>query len=285
MIIGRQGVGFVSEVGENPRGIERGQRVAINARIVCGACYACKNNRPNDCENQKTLGTHLNGTLSDFALIPIRNLYPLPPHVKNEDALFVEPIAISIKIFADLNIPKGAHVAIFGATALGVAIAQVLLYHQAIPILLDSHQENLDYANDLGIYYTLNTKNVRATEQIRMLTGGRLCEYSVYLSASGEKPQDALDSAMNGGTVVFTGYSEIVYRTTVKSGSIFSKQLKVIGITNGYKHIEAAINLIAKHDIDVSKIPGEEISFEEVPAKMEEFAERQNFLNRLIVKF
>jgi len=285
LIIGRQAVGFISEVAENDRKLERGQRAVIDPRISCGACYACKNGRPQVCENSKFLGINASGMLSDFALIPIRNIYALPPHVKNEDALFTEPVALANRAFAETNMSRGAHAAIFGASSLGLIIAQVLMYQQVIPVVIDSRAENLELAKKLGIYYTLNSSEVSIAAQIKQLTGGRLCEYSVYLSFGGEKIQDALDSLQHGGTMVVTGYSEAINRANIKPGSIFSKQLKIIGINNGGKHIESAINLIAKHEINTAAMPAVEASFEDAADAIKEYSEAQNFLKRLVVKF
>jgi len=285
LTIGRQAVGYISEIGENNRILTRGQRVVVDPRITCGACYACKNNRPTVCENGRIMGLESAGMLSDFAIVPVRNLYPLPPHVKNEDALYVEPLAMANRIFTEANMAKGAHAVIFGSSSLGILLAQVLIYQQIIPIIIDSHDENLEYARKHGIYYTINSGTGNVISQIKQLTSGRLCEHSIYLSSGGEKPQDALDCLQQGGTLVLAGYSGKDSRSNVKIGSIFNKQLRVIGINNGGKYIESAINLIAKHEVNLSTLPVKELDFDELPSQIKPYAEEQNFLHRLVVKF
>jgi len=284
VVLGRSAVGFVSEADENDRMISRGQRVAINPHVACSACYACKNGRPSMCENAKVLGINMAGLLGDFAVIPIRNLYPLPPQVKSEDALNVEPLAIACRIFCELNMEQGSYAAIFGATRLGILTAQLLMYQQVIPIVIGSREENLECARRHGIYYTINSGSDNAA-QISRLTGGRLCEYSVYIPCGDEKPQDAVDAVMHGGTVILTGYTEPAGRANIKAGAVFHKQLKVVGINNGCKQIESAINLIAKKEIDMSVLPIIETSFEDFPEKFKEYVEGGDFLSRLIVRF
>ncbi|MDR0856054.1 MAG: alcohol dehydrogenase catalytic domain-containing protein [Clostridiales bacterium] len=285
IVLGRQGAGFISEVGVNDRGLERGQRVVINPRVVCGACYACKNNRPHECEAQKTFGVNLDGMVANFQIVPVKNIYPLPQAVKTEASLSLEPIAISNRIFAELDMPKGAHVAIFGATALGIVLAQVLLYHQAVPILVDGRQENLDIAAAQGVYYTVNSADADPVAQVRALSGGRMCEYAVYIAAGGEQASAAADAVMPGGTLAVTGYSEAGCQSKLSVGTIFQKQIRVIGITNGYKYAESAINLLARGDIDVGGIPVTECTFDSFPAAMQAFAKEANFLKKLLVKF
>ena len=77
--------------------------------------------------------------------------------------------AVADKIEAD----KGRHIAVIGATALGMILCQLLIYHQAVPVLIDSDPEKLKKANRAGIYYTLAADETLQSN-LSQITGGRM---------------------------------------------------------------------------------------------------------------
>lgn len=86
-----------------------------------------------------------------------------------------------------LNVAKGTHVAVLGAGEIGNILSQLLIYHQAVPILIDSDEEKLAVAAQCGVYYTVKADETME-ENIARITGGRLAAGSVYSSFCGLAP-------------------------------------------------------------------------------------------------
>ena len=99
-------------------------------------CYFCKTQDYCNCQNMGIYGLNRDGFLRDFAVLPPKNLRLLPENVQIGDAIFVEYIATAIRLLDKIDIQKGDHVAIMGGDILGNIIAQLVIYYQAIPILI-----------------------------------------------------------------------------------------------------------------------------------------------------
>lgn len=284
IVPGRHGVGVITELGEGQAGFAVGQRVAINPVVACNACYACKSGRPYECDNYKSMGITTDGLFKNFAVLPLSNLFQLPPQVKDEEAQFVEHVAMAVKVFNELNVQEGEHIAIIGASILGLILAQLALYHQAVPIVLDAYQERLDAAAALGIYYTINTANTEPKARIIQITGGRMCECAVYLANSNNIIQKAFDYSSSFGRIAILGWENAAESMSGDIKNILDKQLKVTGINNGSKHFSAAINLLAKKEIDVASLMTSDTPFDQIPDLLNSYNENPLFYKKNIIK-
>lgn len=284
IIPGRHAVGIISEIQEGNL-LQRGQRVFIDSNLPCNNCYACKTDRTWKCEKMKVMGLTTEGLLRDFVSVPASNLYQIPPQMTDTEAQFIEHTSIAVKTFNELKPAEGEHIVIIGASVMGIIMAQLALYYQAVPILLDHRQERLDIATNLGIYYTVNTSSLDASERIKQITGGRNCECSIYLASSYENIQTAFDYAAAGGRVAIVGSNK--YGKEFMNGNIsgvLSKQLSVTGITNGLKQIPAAINVLAKKAVDVTAFATKEIKFEEAELGFKELLNNPSKYHKILIK-
>ncbi|HEY8443350.1 MAG TPA: alcohol dehydrogenase catalytic domain-containing protein [Clostridia bacterium] len=284
VIPGRHAVGIISEIQEGNL-LQRGQRVFIDSNLPCNNCYACKTDRPWKCDRMKVMGLTTGGLLRDFVSIPLSNLYQIPPQMTDSEAQFIEHTSIAVKTFNELKPAEGEHIVIIGASTMGIIMAQLALYYQAVPILLDHRQERLDIAKNLGIYYTVNTSSSDASERIKQITGGRYCECSIFLASSYENIQTAFNYASAGGRVAIVGGNRYAQGDmTGYAGGILSKQLSVVGITNGIKQIPAAINVLAKKAVDISPFSTKEFKFEEADLGFKELVENPSKYHKILIK-
>ena len=66
IVLGHEGAGMVTAVGENVTHVKVGDHVLLSWLPNCGTCFYCLNNRPNLC--QAYLGPIWNGTMTDGTL-------------------------------------------------------------------------------------------------------------------------------------------------------------------------------------------------------------------------
>ena len=284
IVPGHQAVGVISEVGENNRGLAKGQRVFVNPYVPCNSCIGCISGNYEMCANLKTMGLDTEGLLRDFAVIPVENLYQLPSNVKDNDALFIEHTAIAVRVFSELDVQKGEHLAIHGSSIVGLILAQVALYYQAIPILIDNNAYHLECAREMNVYYTIDSSVEDAAQKLMQLTGGRGCEKVAHMASSSRALRSALDFCGNGAKLAVVGHN---LRSILKESAysdIIDKQLTLIGINNSYDYIENGINLIANKAVQPGALVDKEISFDEVPALLRELEESHYHNNKVIVK-
>ena len=261
VFLGGSGIGIVVETDANLFGLEKGKRVYIEPTRECAECYNCKNGQYTDCSNIQIAGEDFNGFLSDFATAPADKLFLLPDSVSDIDALFLGHISTSLKIVDMLKIQKGDYVAIIGSDSFGIILSQLLIYYQAVPIVMTLDDYNYKLAKDSGIYYVLG-KDDNWQKEVSTITGGRMAENVVYISDCNIPSSKAFSLAAHGASVVFTGTT---YNNTVAFMQAIKKQLNILCINNGFGNTASSINLLANKAIDLSNLNINKIRYEQVP--------------------
>ena len=107
LIPGRNALGLIVEVGQNPYGYEKNNRVYLEPISNCKRCYSCTIGQPKDCADFRIAGKNEEGFLKDFAVIPFENIYTLPKSVSDNEALFIEYISLAASVIDKLQIQKG----------------------------------------------------------------------------------------------------------------------------------------------------------------------------------
>ena len=271
IVPGRFAVGVVSQAGANCFGLEKGNRVYINPDTACGACYNCTNGDDENCSDLRIAGENENGFLRDFAVIPCNNLFVLPDSVSDTDALYIDYISHAVSTFTRLEIKKGDHVVVIGANTFGVILSLLIIYYQAVPILIDSDAEKLAAAKSCGVYYTLSTDSDLIGD-VSELTGGRMAERVVYIADCNLNTSIPINLASYAGQVAFAGYGNN-RELTLNFSRAMRKQLIVRGVVTGYGNTATSINLIANKAIPLSRFYGEVIRESEAKERLEQMAE------------
>ncbi|MBE5743686.1 MAG: hypothetical protein E7358_03100 [Clostridiales bacterium] len=206
------------------------------------------------------------GYLRDFVILKKSDIHVLPQSVSEDDALFINHLSLAISVIDKLKIEKGNHVAVIGGSHLANVIAQLIMYYQSVPILIDSSQKNLEIAHKTNIYYTLpNDKNLES--EVLAITGGRKCSKIIYVSDS-PSGIDVIDKiASENADVGVTGISST--KTKLSCSFAFEKQLNVTFVKDGNSNIQASINLLAQKAIDLSHFKLPMYKFEYAPKHFE----------------
>ncbi len=249
VVPGRFAVGVVAEAGPGCLNVEKNTRVYVHDVTPCGECEYCAAGEPEECTDTKVAGLNRNGYMRDFVVAEESDLSPLPPSVNDDEALFIGVISVCEEVIARLNVTKGMHVAVIGAGELGNILSQLLIYHQAVPVLIDSDEEKLALAARCGIYYTLNS-DAELEENINRITGGRFASGSVYCSFCGLPSDLPFSITATGGTVVYAGFSFPEISAQLKTA--LDKRLTLTAVTNDYSNNAAAINLLVNKAVNLA---------------------------------
>jgi len=264
IVLGKQGVGVISEVSEsNEKGLKKGDKVYINPYIPCMECFQCKTGKSNFCPNMKIFGKNIDGTLVDFINVPLSNIVKLPEQISENDAIFLDHIAMGLEIFDTLKAEKGDYIIIVGANVLGDIIAQLAIYYQTVPILVDDSENNLKKAKEEGVYYTID-KNDDAHKIITQITGGRMAKYLIYNADSSYDINKVIDLASSGAFLFLNNFSDYQISGKIDLTSLTEKNLKVISLNNGFKQLQSALNILVTKSVQVSDLVTKSIKFNEV---------------------
>lgn len=283
VVLGSSGIGVVSETEANLFGLEKGKHVYIEPNRACDECYECKSGNKTKCSSLKIAGEDFDGFLGDFADVDASQLFLLPDSVPDLEALFINHISQAISVVDKLGIQKGDYVAIVGANNFGNVLAQLLIYYQAVPIVVTNNDEDFKIAKDSGIYYVLGAEDNWAKE-VSAITSGRMTKSVVYISDCNIPTQRAFSLAAYNARVAYTGVS---YKSSsISFAQAVKKQLQILCINNGYGNTAASINLIANKAINLSHLKLDSAPYASVPetlSKMNEMLKNEDKIYETVV--
>ncbi len=202
------------------------------------------------------------GFLRDFVYVKEQDMTPLPEAVNDEKALLLPLVALAKATIETLGVQRGQHIAVIGANTLGIFVSRLLIYHQAAPLLIDNRKDRLDFARNLGVYYT-SLGDEQLMNVVGTITGGRLADGVVYIAGAGSDCKDLpLQVCAAEKHIAFAGLSSVSF--PLEMGDVVKKRITVHGVCDGTEYLESAINLIANKAVDLSAfcfatVPAEKI--------------------------
>ena len=117
-------------VGEALAGPFAGQRVVGEINAGCGVCAACTSGLERHCPARTVLGIlGRSGAHASELSLPARSLHPVPDAVRDEEAVFVEPLAAAFEIAEQVRLVPGQRALVAGDGKLGILCAWVLDRH------------------------------------------------------------------------------------------------------------------------------------------------------------
>ena len=283
IVLGSSGIGIISETEANLFGLEKGKHVYIEPMRECLDCYNCKNGKSSHCSDLQVAGEDFHGFLRDFATVDAEKLFLLPDSVGDLDALFINEISLAIAVVDKLGIQKGDYVSIIGANNFGNILAQLLIYYQAVPIVMTMNDEDYKIAKDSGIYYVLG-QDENWQKEVSAITSGRMTKNVVYISDCNIPATKAFALAANNAGVAFTGVS--YKNNSISFAQAIKKQLQILCINNGYGNTAASINLVANKAINLTHLRLDSAIYSDVPEvmrKMNDMLEKKGKIYETVV--
>ncbi len=283
IVLGSSGIGIISETSANLFGLEKGKHVYIDPNRECLECVDCKSGNHANCPNLLIAGEDFDGFLSDFVSADAGKLFILPDSVPDLEALFIEHISLAISVVDKLGIQAGDYVAIVGGNNFGNILAQLLIYYQAVPIVITTNAENYQIAKNSGIYYILNQDD-NWQKEVACITSGRMTKSVVYIADCNISAVKAFALASPNASVAFTGVSS--KSSAIPFTQAIKKQLNIHCINSGFGNTAASINLIANKAINLSHLKLDTAEYRKVPEalqKMSETLEQQGKIYETVI--
>ena len=271
IVPGHSGVAYVSEADES-LGFKLGSRVIVSP-FVKREEYGI--------EKVDVLGVNKDGLLLDFISLPAENIYAIPDGISDNEAIFTDYVALGSSIIESMDCDKGDYILISSASTVGLILAQIAIYYQLVPILVDINGDNLKLAERWGVYYTLNPMFDNLERRVEEITGGRMCDFAVFTGDSIPFANIARLVKENG-VVIVSGYSSHK-KHQLDMNVILEKKLTVKGVADGIDEISSAINLLANKIIKIDGVITKSVYFEDVPEMMKDCVEYPYQYNNILV--
>ncbi|MBH0199912.1 MAG: zinc-dependent alcohol dehydrogenase family protein [Nitrospira sp.] len=197
LIPGHQAVGTVAQIGSAVRDLREGDRVGIAwLQDTCGQCQFCTSGRENLCETARFTGYQVDGGYAEYAVVPERLAYPIPPIFSDDEAapLLCAGI-IGYRALRLSGIQPGQRLGLYGFGA-SAHIAIQIARHWGCQVYVNSLKaEHQQLARQLGAVWVGG-----ATEMPPDKLHG-----SIIFAPAGELVPPALRALERGGTLALAG--------------------------------------------------------------------------------
>lgn len=227
-VLGHEASGTIAEIGKNVKGYKVGQRVAMNFRSSCGACYYCRNKMEHFCRR----GVGASGSFAEYAVYPESAVYPLSDDISLEVGSLLEPVSVAVHAVDQARVYSGSSVAICGGGPIGLLCLEVALKAGAARTLVSEPiAEKRALARKLGADVVVDPFKENLEEIGKKLTDGRGFNSVIDASGSVAAAKQAVNLADNGGTILWAA----VYGKDVEIGvSPFLMYAKELTITSTF---------------------------------------------------
>lgn len=183
-ILGHEGVGTVTKVGDSVANFSVGDRVIISCVSSCGSCSYCHRGLYSHCLAEEgasgigwIFGHLIDGTQAEYVRVPFadNSLYKVPEGVSDEAAVMLSdilPTGFEIGIRYG-NVQPGDVVAVIGTGPVGLAsIMTAGLYGAAKVIALDLDENRRNLALSFGATDAIDSGAEDWIDQVMALTDG-----------------------------------------------------------------------------------------------------------------
>lgn len=234
--LGHELVGVVEDAGGGT--LAKGTRVVGEINAGCGTCALCETGDSRHCPTRTVLGiVGRDGTHADLVRLPARNLLGVPDNVRDEAAVFAEPLAAALGVIERCPIEAGARVAIIGDGKLGLLCAMGLArFH---PLLVGKHREKLALARGI------ETSSIDEARR-----RGRTFDIVIEASGGASGFELALDMLRPQGALVLK--STFHGATPIDAARIVVEEIRVIGSRCG--RFAPALDVLARNEVDVTSL-------------------------------
>jgi L-iditol 2-dehydrogenase len=207
LIMGHEGGGIIESVGPRVSNVRKGDRVAVDGLLSCGACGYCEEGHYGLCDNLRTIGiAGAQGEYADYFVAPEKNCYLLPEKISWAEAAMIDTLAGPIHGFNKIEVTQGDTVAVFGPGPAGLFYCRLAKLRGASRVYLVGTRDNrLAMGTTYGADVLLNVERENAVEAIKAGTDGRGVDIVIEAAGSARALNDGLKALKKAGTLQIYG--------------------------------------------------------------------------------
>jgi len=258
-----------------------GLTVALSPYMNCERCAACLRGRPNACQFNQTLGVQRDGALTEFIVVPPKNIYPANLSVK--ELCIVEPLTVGFHAVARGRITADDTVAIFGCGGVGLGAVAASGFRGARTIGVDVDDEKLRIARAAGATHTIHTGKEPLHERLLEFTNGRGPDVVIEAIGLPQTFRSAVEEVAFSGRVVYIGYAKepVTYETRL----FVQKELDILGSRNALADdFLAVIRMLEEHRFPVDGAVSSIITLDEAPQALRAWSDDPSRVKKIMVR-
>lgn len=204
-------------------------RVMVHHYKGCGHCSHCQVGWQQLCQETGVIvyGATGDGAHADYMKVPVSTLVPLPDELSFETGAAIScGTGTAYGALKRVNLTGSDTLAVFGQGPVGLSATQFGHVMGSRVIAIDTNEDRLALARDLGADATINAGSDDPVQAIKDLTHGRGADISLECSAAPAGRLAAIRCAKTWGVVGFVGEGGEL--TVDVSKELIRKQLTLI---------------------------------------------------------
>ena len=263
VIPGHEAVGRIEKLGPGVSGLAIGQRITIQPNFSCHDCTLCRSGHQNICPAKIRLGVDTDGVFAEYAKVPARYVWPIPDGLKDEVAVFAEPLAAVAHALKIMAPRKGDRTLILGAGVMGLLALQLAALNGAEVSACDLNQTRLALTKRLGAAHVIDAS--QPTTYVSN-TFDLIYETSGADSALAQ----AIQLAAPGGKIVVLGLPGKEH--PVSTVLIVRKELQIMGSMIYTDEFPQVLNLLKSGQLQTEPLISEKLPLQDLDRALSEFS-------------
>ena len=284
VIPGHEVGAVIKKVGADvPEILKPGMVVTCNPYTNCGKCASCRNNRVNACQHNETLGVQRNGAMREFIALPWEKVIPAGELDPRTCAL-IEPMSVGFHAVNRAQVTDIDTVVVIGCGMVGMGAIVRSALRGATVIAADIDDEKLALAKEMGATYAVNTMTEDVHARLQEITSGFGPDVIIEAVGSPVTYNMAVNEVAFTGRVICIGYAktEVSFQTKF----FVQKELDIRGSRNAQpSDFRAVIHYLERGTCPVDRLISREVTPEEAPEAMQQWAENPGKVFRILVRF
>jgi len=280
-IPGHEIAATIEHVGADvPADVRPGTNVTVSPYTSCGVCPSCRNERPNACRDNQTLGAQRDGALTRYITAPWQKLYASDKLSLTELAL-VEPLGVGFHSAARGRVRTKDTVAVLGCGAVGLGAVAGAAFRGATVIAVDIDDAKLAIANRAGAAHAINSATEDLHDRLQELTNNDGPDVIIEAVGLPATFRAAVEEVAFTGRVVYIGYAKepVAYETQL----FVQKELDVLGSRNCLDEFPAVIEMLESGSFPVDDMVTQVVSLRDAGEALRRWAEDPPAVTKILV--
>jgi alcohol dehydrogenase len=273
-ILGHEGIGVITEVGDGVTQLAVGDRVILACVSSCGRCSYCRRGTYSHCLDPEGMpgigwifGYLIDGTQAEFVRVPFaeNSVYRVPEGMTDSEGILLSdilPTGFEIGVQYG-HVSPGDVIAVIGSGPVGLsAVMTSRLYGPSKVIAIDLDDARLARAKEFGATDTVNSGDPDWKAQVLALTDGLGVDVAIEAVGIPQTFTMATVLVRPGGNVANVG----VHGKSVDL-ALNELWIKNIDISMGLVNTNTLgmlLKLVAEHKLPADKFVTHEFSFDQM---------------------
>lgn len=259
-ILGHELAGRVVEVGNGVLALKKGHRVVVNPNDYDCTCKYCKLNLPNQCEDLKALGIHVNGGFAKYCKVTEKVCHIISDTVSPDLASLAEPLACVINGTEKIKIQPSENAVILGGGPIGLLFLKFFKLGGARVIVseVSEYRQRIAKENEADLVIDPTKSNL-----IETITKETELGADVVVDTTGSLLAEGIEIAKKSGRFLIFGVNEKAF-AKIKQINITIKELKILGTWLANATFPKAVKLIESGKLNLEKLITHKFSLSDV---------------------